>query len=174
MGAHTGQIGPYSLILGSEEYIITAEEIIQETIQRHGSPIMEGLEENLDNVEDRTNIAKDALYEFNHRHDGTNSLLVLNSIISQLGNLHDKLLKRSKQKSEKLQNTSKELFKLKSQLKRARELAEKEQISKEVDQLQKVLQNDVEAKELATQTRIKNLYGISRGMGQWLHNISTY
>jgi len=109
-------------ILGSEEYIISAEENIKQIIRQYGITKPEYQEEAVQRNGDGTTASFESQFTFNHDSDGINSLMVLNTIISRLEYLHNNILKTSKmQAAQKLQNTSKTIFRLKTQLKRARE-----------------------------------------------------
>ena len=146
-------------ILGSEEYIISAEDHIKRIIRQYGITKPECHEEAEQQIRDDTAASIESQLLFNHDSNGINSLLVLNIIIRRLEDLHNKILKASKMHSaQRLQNTSKTIFRLKTELKETREQPVKEQLVAEIEQLQKELLNDIEAKEQASHTRIKNFY----------------
>jgi len=145
-------------ILGSEEYLIRSQEIIQEHIEQYPQ---QQQTENLLTLEEETidDHPIDWQREFNRSHEGHTALHTFNSLITKLHSLHNEIVsKKAKARFDKLYEPSKELFKLKKKLKTANTDATKNQIHEQICELQKSIKDDLEAKDNAAQTRIKNFY----------------
>ena len=151
-------------ILGSEEYIIIAENIIRRIIQQQGILKPDWREEVSEEEGNDTMPSLESQYQFNHRHTGENAMTTLNCIIGELDQLHSNILARKNaHSSRQLQNTSKQIYQLQARLKTEKEQQERENISQEISRCQKELANDLEAKNQATQMRIKNFYLAGNG-----------
>jgi len=74
-------------ILGSEEYIITAESTIKKIIQQHGIPKPESGEEVSEEDRNDTLPALELKYQYNHPNTGENAMTILNRIIGELDQL---------------------------------------------------------------------------------------
>jgi hypothetical protein len=151
-------------ILGSEEYIITAESIIKRIIQQQGILKPEYCEEVSEEERNDPVPILESRYQYNHLNTGDNAMTILNCIIGELDHLHNNMLRhKNTQSARQLQNTSKQLFQLQASLKSEKRQQEKEDIHLELTQCQKELANDLEAKNQATQMRIKNFYLAGNG-----------
>jgi len=152
-------------ILGSEEYIITSMELVAKTIRDCAAPEPRNMEQEEAN-EPQENIQNtaDQGYTFNQPERGITALHTLNTLIQKLQQEHNRIAKeRSKAEGRKLQEASRTLFELKKQLKKERREEEQQALADQISTYQRELSNDIEAKDLASQLRIKNFYLTGNG-----------
>jgi len=147
-------------ILGSDEYLIRAQDTILQHLERFGSGPLQPIEDNQpeDHQEHRHEHADENL-AVHDIHNGRTTLHVFNSIIKELQSIHNEISKEkiNKQRSE-VRRTSHQLFQLKRTRKRARGEEEKQGIDEQIADIQRRISNDIEAKDKAAQMRISNFY----------------
>ena len=152
-------------ILGSDEYLIQAQDIILHHLERYGTgPLNREAETPLneregDNEENETVSHIDDNLAVHNIHSGRTSLHVFNRIIRNLQGLHNNISreKNAAQRNE-VRRVSQQLFQLKQTLKKTRLEAEKQPINDQILDIQRQLGNDIEAKDKAAQMRISNFY----------------
>ena len=152
-------------ILGSDEYLIQAQDIILHHLERYGTgPLNREAETPLneregDNEENETVSHIDDNLAVHNIHSGRTSLHVFNRIIRDLQGLHNNISreKNAAQRNE-VRRVSQQLFQLKQTLKKTRLEAEKQPINDQILDIQRQLGNDIEAKDKAAQMRISNFY----------------
>ena len=154
-------------ILGSDEFLMSAYDIMEQHMATYPEASREGRGENgeeLPSTQEQEEGAGpppplDQGREFNKPEEGHTALHAFNTLLSKLGKLHDRIHKGLKKKqADKLQVPSRRLLWLKQQLKRDRTEAGRERIHEEIGEIQKSIKDDMEAKDLATRTRISNFY----------------
>jgi len=157
-------------ILGSDEYLIRAHDLIQEHVNSY--PTKEQDEENEPEEEEEIRHSEtpnmtstdDTNKDFNNTSTGHTAMHAFDQLITSLHKLHDQIARdKAKTQAMKLLGPSKEITQLKAALRRARRANTKEIIHNKIRALQKEIQDDMEAKEQASRMRIGNFYKSNTG-----------
>jgi hypothetical protein len=151
-------------ILGSEEFLITANEHIASLLQTHFPQAPQLPDEHSPAENPPIPATQDKHYDLTTTHTGLTPLQILNEGIIKLQTLHNTLYrKKNETESTYLQQISNQLYMLKQQMKQTRNPAEQEQITEEINDTQKKLSDLMEAKEEASRLRISNFYLTGNG-----------
>jgi exonuclease III len=153
-------------ILGSEEFLIKAQDIIEQQIFLNSKPLSEEAEaeplspgSHLGNEEAQPPPFIDHGRDFNNTQTGHMALHTFNHLLKQLHTLHDDIGKSiAKASAQKLHEPSKQLFDLKRQLKNSNDEATRDTIHEQICDIQKAIKDDIEAKAKASHMRISNFY----------------
>ncbi len=125
-------------ILGSDEYLIRAQDTILQHLERFGNGPLQPMEDNQPD-DDQENIHEhaDEHLAVHDIHSGRTTLHVFNSIVKELQIIHNEISKEkiSKQRSE-VRRISHQLFQLKRTRKRACEEEEKQGIDEQIADIQ--------------------------------------
>jgi hypothetical protein len=149
-------------ILGSDEFLIQAEEIISYHLNKYGIQAPE--RQNEANQEQEQRRHRDEGLEVHNIRTGRTTLHVFNRIIWDLQHSHNKIAKiRAAKQRQEIQNISEQLFHLKCSLKRTRQAQEKDDINQQIEDIQRRIGNEIEAKDKASQMRISNFYKTNIG-----------
>jgi len=149
-------------ILGSDEYLIQAEEIISYHLDRNGMRAPEHYNEANEELEQRKH--RDEGLEVHNIRTGRTTLHVFNHIIRDLQQSHNNIARtRAAKQRREIRNISERLFHLKRSLKRTRQAQEKEDINQQIEDIQRRISNEIEAKDKASQMRISNFYKTNIG-----------
>ena len=152
-------------ILGSDEYLIKSQEMIEEHMGRCRREAEEE-QQNLDEGDDTASPPPppDAGRIFDDPEEGLTALHVLNELIGDLQALHNTICKnKNKQQADRLQEPSKLLLQLKGQLRRARVEDTRTRLHEQITDIQKTVRDDIEAKAQAAHMRIRNFYRSQTG-----------
>jgi hypothetical protein len=147
-------------ILGSDEYLIRAQETISQQLERYGNGPLHP-EEERPQEEEPEGIAKhaDENLAVHNIYTGRTSLHVFNRIVQELQGIHHQISrKRNEKQRGEVRMISQQLFQLKQSYKRSRQEEEKRIINERIADIQQQLGNDIEAKDKAAQMRISNFY----------------
>ena len=155
-------------ILGSDEFLIRSHDHIQDYLNKYPEKKQtrenEHEAEEEEGGEDPQSLTEDCKKEFNNSTTGHTAMHAFNNLIADLHKMHDKIAKdKARAQASKLQGPSKELFRLKQALRKARRPATKATIHNTIQTLQKEIQDDMEAKEQAARMRIGNFYKSNTG-----------
>jgi len=147
-------------ILGSDEYLIKSQEMIEEHMGRCRREAEEE-HQHPDEADDTTSPPPppDAGRIFDDPEEGFTALHVLNELIRDLQALHNTICKtKNKLQADRLQEPSKLLLQLKGQLRRARTEDTRTRLHEQITDIQKTVRDDIEAKAQAAHMRIRNFY----------------
>ena len=155
-------------ILSSDEFLISAQDIMDNLLERcEDIPQLRDQEEghSSPNTDESSNQPGDECHkQYNQTTTGHTALHLFNETLQQLHTLHNSIIKKSiAAQTEKLQQPSRNLLSLKKALKRNNTVQEKEKIHDQIREIQKTIQDDIEAKEMASQMRIANFYKSNTG-----------
>ena len=155
-------------ILGSDEYLIKSQDIIEDFISKYGTTHESTTTPHTPPPSQNENTPPPPLTDdgkdFFNVKTGHTSLHVFNSLLSHLQTLHNGIGKtRAMKLAEKLQDPSRQLLNLKKQLRRAKNEAERTGIHEQICEIQKTIKDDIEAKSLASHMRISNFYRTNTG-----------
>jgi len=145
-------------ILGSDEYLIRAQDTILQHLERFDNGPLQPIDDNqTDNDQEESYKHADENLAVHDIHNGRTTLHVFNSIIKELQGIHNEISKEktNKQRSE-VRRISHQLFQLKQTRKRVREEEEKQGIDEQITDIQRRISNNIEAKDKAAQMRISN------------------
>jgi hypothetical protein len=152
-------------ILGSDEYLIPAQDTILQHLERFGNRPLQLIDDNQpDNDQEERYKHVDENLAVHDIHNGQTTLHVFNSIIKELQGIHNKISKEktNKQRSE-VRRISHQLFQLKQTRKRVREEEEKQGIDEQITDIQRRISNNIKAKDKAAQMWISNFYKTKKG-----------
>jgi len=140
-------------ILGSDEYLITAMEYLETCQADHKQEAGDPEQGEGDEKKTYTNVVT-----------GKTALHVLNEAIQHLHQLHNRMAKEAASRQhQRLVATSKQLHRLKHQLKMTREQEAKDRLAEDITAIQRELSADIEAKDKAAQMRISHFYATGAG-----------
>jgi len=151
-------------ILGSDEFLINAHEYIDSILTQHDQdPSLPPIDnDDLDDSTNRRSVDQGKL--LNNPITGHSALHTFNSIINNLHKAHNTLAKhKAKQQADRLREPSCTLVKLKKNLKKEKNIEEKNRLHEQICEIQKNIQDDIEAKDQASQMRISNFYKHANG-----------
>ena len=157
----TGKRAMKDFILGSEEYLIQAQEIYEEHMEQFQRDEEAYQPDDLLPAEDvnPTTHTPDWNRIFDTPASGHTALHAFNDLMSKLHNLHDKINRaRAKEQTEQLQEPSRQLFLMKKRLKQTKSEAARTLLHEQISDLQKIIRDDLEAKAQAAHMRISNFY----------------
>jgi hypothetical protein len=147
-------------ILGLDEYLIRAQETIQQHLDKYSTGLFHPVEDNQPDMDHEENYKyADENLAVHNIHNGCTTLHVFNHIIKELQGIHNQISKEkaTKQTSE-VQRISQQLFQLKQAQKQARQKEDKQSIDKQIADIQRRISNDIKAKDKAAQMCISNFY----------------
>ena len=146
-------------ILGSDEYLIRAQDIIEAHLSCYGTKPPPPDDQQPDHNDNQATCSDDLTREFDRPTEGHTALHAFNTLIRKLQRLHEDIsYQHYKTVSDKLQEPSRNLIDLKRRLKKARTEGDKDDIHEQICDIQKTIQDDLEAKDAASQLRISNFY----------------
>ena len=156
--AKTTHIPPMKdYIIGSDEFLTRAINEMQEHVLRTSHPKRPPVEE--EEMEATINGPLDENRDFHNNNTGQTSLHSFNTLIKKLHTLHDEISKRKKNENNlKIRNISNSLRNLKHELKTTRDPEAKIEINNRLEEIQRTLVTETEAREKAAQMRINNFY----------------
>jgi len=153
-------------IIGSEEFLVRAIDTMQEHVALTGrpKPPPPADEANIQDDENPTDGPLDENRIFHNTDTGQTPLHSFNSLIKQLHTLHDEISKRKKTENNlKIRNISSSLRNLKRELKNTRDPQAKIEVNNRLEDIQRTLAMETEAREKAAQMRISNFYKTGTG-----------
>jgi hypothetical protein len=140
-------------VLGSEEFLIRSQEMVEALFQQSGRlirPGQEGEEVQGDGREEG-DINPDNLYTFDDPHSGQTTIQVLSNLIQNLAQVHDDIARRKAlEVSKTLRETSVALFSLQKKIKGEADPGRRQEMHEEIVRLQQNLKTDLEAKDTAS------------------------
>jgi hypothetical protein len=152
---HTLPMGDY--VIGSDEFLVKAINTMQEFVALTSRPVNN--EEQPPDDDTTPNGPLDENKTFHNSNTNQMSLHNFNTIIRNLHNLHNEISKRKKNENNlKIRNISNTLRNLKHELKRTRDAQAKIEINNRLEEIQRTLAMETEAREKAAQMRISNFY----------------
>ena len=160
---HTPPMKDY--VIGSDEYLVKAIDAMQEYVAltsclKH--PINN--EEQPPDDDTAPNGPLDENRTFHNKNTNQTSLHAFNTLIRNLHNLHNEISKRKKNENNlKIRNISNSLRNLKHELKRTRDPQAKIEVNNRLEEIQRTLAMETEAREKAAQMRISNFYRSGTG-----------
>jgi exonuclease III len=148
-------------IIGSDEFLIKAQDLIEQQIFLHSLPqndmIPDSPDPNLNGNSQSPPI--DNGRDFNNVSTGRMAIHTFNDILKQLHTLHNSISKSKAQETAKsLYEPSKLLFNLKKQLKNTNDETSRANIHEQICEIQKNIKDDIEVKSKASHMRINNFY----------------
>jgi hypothetical protein len=148
-------------ILGSEEFLIRSQEMVETLFQQLGkliNPEQEGVVTQGDGRDEGVT-SPDDLYTFDDPHSGQTTIQVLSNLIQNLAQVHDDIARRKAlEVSKTLRETSATLFSLQKKIKGEGDPGRRQEMHEEIVRLQQNLKTDLEAKDTASRLRIKDFY----------------
>ncbi len=161
--AKTTHIPPMKdYIIGSDEFLTRAINEMQEHVLSTSHPKRPPV-----NEEEMEATINGPLYEnrdFDNNDTGQTSLHSFNTLIKKLHTLHDEISKRKKNENNlKIRNISNSPRNLKHELKRTRDPEAKIEINNRLEEIQRTLATETEAREKAAKMRINNFYKTGTG-----------
>ena len=150
-------------ILGSDEYLVRSQDLIERHIQQFGvvrEGVGEGEEEDSNQqYTEPSCVAPDHDKSFEKVEEGQTALHVFNSLLTRLHDLHGSIAKeKTRQTANKLKKPSLQLVSLKERLKKSKKEAERRELHEQITDIQKIIKDDIEAKDQASRMRISNFY----------------
>jgi hypothetical protein len=145
-------------ILGSEEFLIRAQELIEEFFASRGREEVreDGLEGEPGEV---AHVDLDDRYCLDDPLSGQTTMHAFSDLIHDLGVLHNEIARdRAVRVSKTLRDTSASLFRLQQGIKREACRVRRQEMHEEIVRLQQTLKTDIEAKDTASRMRISNFY----------------
>ena len=152
-------------ILGSDEYLIRAQDLIEGHINQLGVVGGDGSDEGTeDDIQELSCVTIDQGKTFEKIHEGQTALHVFNSLLSRLHDLHGEIAReKNRQTANKLKLPSLQLADLKKRLKKSKSENEKRELHDQITEIQKTIKDDIEAKDQASRMRISNFYKTVNG-----------
>ena len=150
-------------ILGSDEYLIRSQDLIERHVEQfgvdRGGGGDEGREDDIQQPLEPSSVPIDHDKSFEKIHEGQTALHVFNTLLSRLHDLHGEIAReKTKQTANKLKVPSLQLIDLKIRLKNSRREVEKRGLHEQIIEIQKAIKDDIEAKDQASRMRISNFY----------------
>jgi len=145
-------------ILGSEEYLITAIDLMQEFVNTYSTAqVQEAPEEQQPGT--ANNGPLDHHCTFAGNNNGITTLHIFNSMVQKLHTKYKEVAKQQNQsRNDKIRNLSTEIQHLLREKKRTHLQQRREEVTERIKELQREFKLDIEAKDKATQTRISNFH----------------
>jgi hypothetical protein len=151
-------------IIGSDEFLTRAINEMQENALRTSHPKRLPADEEEIAGEATIDRPLDENRDFHNNNTGQTPLHSFNTLIKKLHTLHNEILKRKKNVNNlKIRNISNSLRDLKHEMKRARDPEVKIEINNRLEETQRTLATETEAREKAAQMRINNFYKTGTG-----------
>jgi len=146
-------------ILGCDEFLLRSHDIIDEHVAQYATSPLQGHSEQEEADAPSPQEAVDLLREFNIPETGHTALHSFNTLIQKLQSLHGQIAhQKARAQANKLQEPSQKLLQLKRTLRGATSDEVKTTIQDQICDIQKTIQDDLEAKDQAAQMRISHFY----------------